>query len=773
VVTNVFGKSRTSRLSEARRRLPDLRQPILRRVRSAIGTPSLIALGFFVVTTWVLIGGEDRFNRTVGFANDRPIFSRVSFERVNELRTAELKKNAQQLVPSYYRLNTALIERVEAEFLDLHAAVKAAENFASFEASAKKRWELDEATFRQLKDRTDEPGSAQFKRDVESVSARLKRENMIEKPEPEREIRSTAAEIQVDRGDGKFEAVGKERLTYAVNAEHIKTLARTAVGQSFPPDARADLRQIIERQIEAPGATKPRHQPVYVFDREMTRQRIAAAANAPDTIAMDAYAPGDLLVKPGVLDNEEEALLKSEHDAYLAQRASDPELHRQWRSRQLGLAGIALLITLGLAVYSIRYQPKVVKNPARTLAFGLLLLAALVATQIFSVSGSPYWSVAPVTVVAAILTIAYAQRFAIGATALLSVLLCTSIGGSIGLFLVHMTVICVAALLLSEIRTRLKMVEVGVLTALAGGVAAGIVGLTRGLHFELLMTDALRALIGALAGVSVILVLLPLIEKTFRIATSLTLLEWADTSTPLLKQLIQKAPGTWQHSHLLGSMAESAAEEIGANGLQVRVGAYYHDIGKMLKPQYFVENQRANMNAHDGLAPTMSLLVILAHVKDGLALAKEYGLPPVLHQFIAEHHGTTVVKYFHSMAAQRAELEDEDREVSETEFRYGGPKPRSRESAILMLCDGVEGAVRSLQDPTPGRIEAVVHEIVMARLLDGQLDDCDFTLKELSRVEQSLVKSLCAIHHGRIAYPKAPEKDKSERKSTVQTIRSA
>jgi len=721
-----------------------------------------------------VISGEDRFTRTEGIPNDRPIFSRVSFERVNELRTAEMLKNAQQLVPNYYRLNTALIERIEAEFLDLHAAVKAAENFEAFNTASKNRWEIGEAGFRQLKDRTDDAGSKQFKRDVEAVAARLKREYMIEKPEPDREIRSTASEIQVDKGEGKFEGVGKERLTYAVNPDHIQALARSAVTTVFPPDARAGLRAIIQRQIEAPGAGKQRHQPIYAYDREHTRQRIAAAGNSPEVVAKDAYAPGDLLVKAGVLDREEVALLESEHQAYVLQREHEPELHRQWRSRQLGLAGIVLIITLGLAVYSIRYQSRVVKNPARALAFAVLILAALIATQIFSVSGSQYWSVAPVTVVAAILTIAYAQRYAIGATALVSILLVISISGSVALFLVQLTVISVVSLLLSDIRTRLKMVEVGVLTALAAGFAAGVVGMTRGLPFQLLMTDALRALIGALAGVSIILVLLPLIEKTFRIATSLTLLEWADTSTPLLKQLIQKAPGTWQHSHLLGSMAESAAEEIGANGLQVRVGAYYHDIGKMLKPQYFVENQRANMNAHDRLAPTMSLLVILAHVKDGLALAKEYGLPPVLHQFIAEHHGTTVVRYFHTMAAQRAEEEGlDDREVSETEFRYGGPKPRSRESAILMLCDGVEGAVRSLQDPTPGRIEAVVHEIVMARLMDGQLDDCDFTLKELSRVEQSLVRSLCAIHHGRIAYPKAPEKEKSDRKSAVHTVRSA
>jgi membrane-associated HD superfamily phosphohydrolase len=156
----------------------------------------------------------------------------------------------------------------------------------------------------------------------------------------------------------------------------------------------------------------------------------------------------------------------------------------------------------------------------------------------------------------------------------------------------------------------------------------------------------------------------------------------------------------------------------------------------------------------------MSLLVILAHVKDGLALAREHGLPPALHPFIAEHHGTTVVRYFHSMAAQEARTGGRDeRKVSESEFRYPGPKPRSVESALLMISDGVEGTVRSLADPTPSRIETVVHEIIMARLMDGQFDDCEITLRELTRVEQSLVRSLCSIHHGRITYPAAAADD--------------
>jgi len=214
-------------------------------------------------------------------------------------------------------------------------------------------------------------------------------------------------------------------------------------------------------------------------------------------------------------------------------------------------------------------------------------------------------------------------------------------------------------------------------------------------------------------------------------------------------------------------MADEASSAIGANGLLARVGALYHDIGKVQKPQYFVENQEARMNRHDKLSPTMSLLIILGHVKDGIEMARAYGLPRVLHQFIAEHHGTTVIKYFHHAASEKAakdtRIKGRHDQISENEFRYPGPKPRSKETAILMICDSCEGAVRALPEPTPGRIETLVHQIIMDRLNDGQFDECDITLRELNLVERSLVKSLCAIHHGRIKYPsKTPAADKSK-----------
>jgi hypothetical protein len=254
--------------------------------------------------------------------------------------------------------------------------------------------------------------------------------------------------------------------------------------------------------------------------------------------------------------------------------------------------------------------------------------------------------------------------------------------------------------------------------------------------------------------------LLPLIEKAFRIATSMTLLDYSDANQPLLKRLAMEAPGTFSHSLMIGSIAEAAAESIGRNGLLCRVGAYYHDIGKMNKPSYFVENQVGPSSRHEDLSPAMSQLIISGHVKDGKEIAKEYKLPVVLRQFIETHHGTTLIEYFYNEAVKKTGKNKMP--PSESEYRYEGPRPRTKEAAIVMLADAIESAVRSLQEVTPAKIETVIKNMSMKRMQDGQLDECDMTFRELATVQASMVKTLTAHYHGRIAYPEQPDKEKPE-----------
>jgi putative nucleotidyltransferase with HDIG domain len=193
------------------------------------------------------------------------------------------------------------------------------------------------------------------------------------------------------------------------------------------------------------------------------------------------------------------------------------------------------------------------------------------------------------------------------------------------------------------------------------------------------------------------------------------------------------------------------------------VGAYYHDIGKINKPQYFIENQGGGPNKHDKLSPAMSLLIIVGHVKDGIEMAREYGLPPVLTHFIESHHGTTLVEYFFHAAKRRS---GEDAQPAEFEYRYPGPKPQTREAAILLLCDSVEAGCRTMAEPTAGRIEQFVHAQATKRLMDGQFDECNLTLEELHRIEESVTKALVGIYHGRIAYPTADRGERTRQEET-------
>jgi putative nucleotidyltransferase with HDIG domain len=245
-------------------------------------------------------------------------------------------------------------------------------------------------------------------------------------------------------------------------------------------------------------------------------------------------------------------------------------------------------------------------------------------------------------------------------------------------------------------------------------------------------------------------ILLWIVERSFGVTTDLTLLELSDTNRPLLKELSLRAPGTFNHSLQVANLAEAAADRIGANSLLARVGALYHDIGKMLKPKYYVENQRAGVNPHDKLKPRMSALIIASHVKEGLEMAKEYNLPPRVLQFIPTHHGTTRIEYFYRRALEQT---DDESNVLESEFRYPGPRPDTKETGILMLADSVEAACRSLDDPTHNRIKSLIDIIFRQHIDDGQLDNTDLTFRDLSTIRETFLSMLMGVYHVRVKYP--------------------
>ncbi|MDD3374804.1 MAG: HDIG domain-containing protein [Candidatus Omnitrophica bacterium] len=276
----------------------------------------------------------------------------------------------------------------------------------------------------------------------------------------------------------------------------------------------------------------------------------------------------------------------------------------------------------------------------------------------------------------------------------------------------------------------------------------------------------LRALFfNGFISAAVVLVTLKIFENLFGVMTNFSLLELSDFNHPLLRLMILESPGTYHHSLFVSNLSETAADAIGANSLLARVGGYYHDIGKLEKPQYFTENQIFEGNRHDKLEPSMSRLVILNHVKDGMELAKKYKLNPIISDFILQHHGTSVMHYFY----QRAISEVSDGQtVDEQTFRYPGPKPQTRETAIVLLADSVEGACRSLDEPTPTRIDDTVRKVVNNKFIDGQLDECNLTLKDLDRISATFSRVLSAMYHSRIKYPEKTDGYTANRKKSTE-----
>ncbi len=273
-----------------------------------------------------------------------------------------------------------------------------------------------------------------------------------------------------------------------------------------------------------------------------------------------------------------------------------------------------------------------------------------------------------------------------------------------------------------------------------------------GRSFELMLLWKLGfGFLGGIFSAVIVNGTIPLVESVFKYTTDIKLLELANMNSPILRQLMMEAPGTYHHSILVGNLAESAAEAINANPLLARVAAYYHDIGKIRKPLYFIENSGGQRNKHDKLAPSMSALILTSHVKDGIELAREHKLGSELIDIIQQHHGTTLIKFFYDRAKNQSD--PGVHQVSERDYRYHGPKPQTREAALIMLADAIEAASRTLTDPTPARIQGMVQKLINNIFIDGQLNECDLTLKDLNLIAKSFNRVLSSSFHHRVDYP--------------------
>jgi hypothetical protein len=424
------------------------------------------------------------------------------------------------------------------------------------------------------------------------------------------------------------------------------------------------------------------------------------------------------------------------------------------------LFGVFFLMTLlaGLtAVYFKLFQPRFYEQDKYIVLYCILFTLTLLAARGFTMIrlGSQaeiaglIGYLAPLAGGAMLITVLMDARLAVFTSFTLSLLLGVMLNGQISFVVAGLAGSLAGVYSVSSLSDRAGLIRGGIFVSAVNAVTILVLGLLNTSDIATVVIGMGLGVAGGFLSSIMMLGFLPYLEALFGLTSSVSLLALANPNEPLLKRLLVDAPGTYHHSILVGNLAEAAAQVVHADPLLVRVGAYYHDIGKIKRPYFFIENQIGKDNPHSKIAPSLSTLIITSHVKDGMEQAREHKLPASVQAIIEQHHGTSLVAYFY----QRALESDRAEMVTEADFRYDSPKPRTKEAALVMLADSVEAAVRSLQKPTPGRLESLTRKIIKERLHDGQLDECDLTFKDLTIITDTFVQVLTGIFHSRIEYP--------------------
>lgn len=501
---------------------------------------------------------------------------------------------------------------------------------------------------------------------------------------------------------------------------------------------------------------KPREvlQPTVAYERGLTERAGEEAAQSVVT-AYKTVLPGDtIIIKSTVIDRQHLAEIRAEQKEY------DATLPLGDRARRFSGATLLVMMVFGVAAWYLdNFQPNVLRSNMRFFIFAALLTLVMLTAKVIVLNGWQVYLI-PVSFAAMVLGIAYNPRTALAISWMLAAMIALMAGVNLVLFFYLLAGSAVSAFGSAKIRKRSKIIKVGVLTGLAYVLVIWGEGLLKGGVSDRIVL--FHSVLGMANGVSVAFLIsgiLPFIEKWFNITTDISLLELSDQNHPVIRKLIFSAPGTYHHSLIVGNLAEEAAEAVGANALLARAGSYFHDIGKLSRPDYFIENEPVPGTKHSKLTTPMSTTIILAHTKDGVELAREYKLPGAVRAIIQQHHGTSILEYFYHEALEEF---GGPTEVDEASFRYSGPKPQSREAGIVLLADACEAASRALTDPTSKRIETLVDGIVRRKMEDGQLDECGLSLTDLAKIKDAFARTLNARFHARIKYPEAPPAKKGE-----------
>ncbi len=693
----------------------------------------LIGIGFFTVVTGILSMNflPERLKVNVGqpFAQKNPIFANRTIEFEDKIKTAEARRRAAEAVGKVHEEDPGALDETIADINNIMNKVKAVSG---------------------NQEMTPEQKVSQLKRDIPFIL-------------PEGVYSSLARyESQTIQGlDIKTREIVTAAYNKGIPEENIGQIKSSILEQdvaavNLPEDARTFMGALIDYTLR----------PNFIYNAEETQRKKEAA--------MEAVAPVRTVVQANEKIIGQGDIVTPEHiqklEALGLLKAPVPV------SAVLGIAMIVALAMAVVMVYLYQNHTDIYLNEgfllliALIVVFELLLAKTVMAIQISSGWADMLGYMIPVAAASMLLAILLDTRMALLVTAVLSGMVGIITGGELRFALAGMISGLVAVYSVSRLSQRSDMAKAGLVYVSSANVLAimSVELVTRGMDSTSLAIGVLFGLLNGIFSAVLTIGVLPYLESAFGITSSVKLLELANPGQPLLKQLLMEAPGTYHHSILVGNLAEAAADAVGGDSLLVRVGSYYHDIGKLRRPYFFIENQLSSDNPHDKLTPNLSTLIITSHTSDGAEIAAEHKVPRMVIDIIEQHHGTSLVSFFFHRALEN---DKNEKTVNEEDFRYEGPKPQTKEAALVMMADSVEAAVRALQKPTPGRIEGLVRRVIKEKLLDGQLDECDLTFKDLDIIAGAFVRVLSGIFHTRVEYPETVIKEIERRKARDAGIR--
>lgn len=554
--------------------------------------------------------------------------------------------------------------------------------------------------------------------------------------------------------------VSVDSATFDSIEEYGKKLIKELMSREIRDDtddvqvARAELRRRLSNYL---GSTRYANaaaeigdsviRPNRLYDQEATdearRREIRAVPEQYRHIFI-----GDVVI------HRNERVTKEHLDKFMALGLQHPQIDYV---TVLCIAALVAGVVIFVIAYLARYHPQVFASTKLLLLLSIIVVLSVLGLKLggvilgLSLSGLQfgYFAMIWISTAGMLTAVLLSPQIALLVVALLSTTSSLAMNHELRWALASLVSSLVAIYVVSDIRHRSDLVRVALAVCTANLAMVWLIGRISGDAMSDLFVGSGWAVAGGLGSVTLFWLGTAALERPFGVTTHIRLLELTDTNNPILRRLLMEAPGTYSHSIFVASIAAAAAEAIGADPLVVRAAAYYHDVGKMKRPHYYVENQYVE-NIHDRLNPSLSAAVIKSHTKDGLELAREYNLPPLIRDMIIQHHGTSVIRYFYNQAINDAAGQSP---ADETLYRYDGQKPQSAEAALLMLADSVEAASRSLSNPTPEEIEAMIDRIIMDKLSDGQLDECALTFTGISKIKESFLRSLKSILHSRIEYP--------------------